>query len=158
KPLVLRSFVTCAIGPIILISIVEDTENYWLRLGAELLLFSIAFLAGRSGNRNVTEAVEMRYENIELLQKLTAQKEELARANSAKTRFRAAASHDLRQPMQAVVLLVESLQERVHEPGVRRIVDNIRSSVMGMSALLNEILDISRFDAGTVKPQVRSFA
>jgi CheY-like chemotaxis protein len=55
--------------------------------------------------------------------------------------------------MQAVVLLVESLGERVHEPGVRRIVDNISSSVTAMSTLLNEILDISRFDAGAVKPQ-----
>jgi signal transduction histidine kinase len=157
QPLVLRSFLICAMGPIIAVSAIEPSPNYVLRLLAEGLILAIALMAGRSGNRNAEASVAMRFENVELLQELTRQKEELDRANVAKTRFLAAASHDLRQPMQAVVLLVESLQERVHEPGVRRIVDNIRSSVTGMSALLNEILDISRFDAGTVKPQRASF-
>ncbi|MBC8022697.1 MAG: response regulator [Burkholderiales bacterium] len=157
KPIVLRSFVICAMVPIVAVSILEPSPNYWLRLVAETLVFGIALLAGRAGNRNAAESIAMRFENVELLQELTRQKEELDRANLAKTRFLAAASHDLRQPMQAVVLLVESLQERVHEPGVRRIVDNIRSSVTGMSSLLNEILDISRFDSGTVKPQRASF-
>jgi two-component system, sensor histidine kinase len=157
KPIVLRSFVLCAVAPIVAVSIIEPSPNYWLRLVAEALVFGIALLAGRAGNRNAAASIAMRYENVELLNELTRQKEALDRANLAKTRFLAAASHDLRQPMQAVVLLVESLQERVHEPGVRRIVDHIGASVAGMSALLNEILDISRFDAGTVKPQRGAF-
>jgi CheY-like chemotaxis protein/anti-sigma regulatory factor (Ser/Thr protein kinase) len=93
-----------------------------------------------------------------LLHDLTRQKEELDKANAAKTHFLAAASHDLRQPMQAIVLLVESLQERVADPDTRRIVKNIRSSVSSMAALLNGILDISKFDAGTVKPEPSHFA
>jgi len=156
-PIVFRSYFLSATIPLLAVSLIEPSPYYWLRLAAEICIITICLLAGRSGNANAAASVAMRFENIELLQRLTEQKEELARANSAKTRFLAAASHDLRQPMQAMVLLVESLQERVHEPVTTRIVDNIRSSVVGMSALLNEILDISKFDAGTVKPQRSSF-
>jgi signal transduction histidine kinase len=156
KPLVLRSFLLSAVTPILLVSILEPSPNYWLRLMAECAVIGIALLAGRAGNRNAAESIAVRYENLELLQELTRQKEALDRANEGKTRFLAAASHDLRQPMQAVVLLMESLQERVHEPGTRRIVENISSSVNAMASLLNELLDISRFDAGTVKPQLSS--
>src|SRR5258706_577683 len=102
-----------AMGPILAVSLVEPSPNQVLRFLAELLLLGIALLVGRSGNRYVTDSISMRYENVELLHELTRQKEELDRANHAKTRFLAAASHDLRQPLQAAVLLVESLQERV---------------------------------------------
>jgi signal transduction histidine kinase/ActR/RegA family two-component response regulator len=157
KPLVLRSFVAGAALPIIAVSLAEPSPNYYLRLAAEVLIFGIALLAGRAGNRNAAQSVAMRYENLELLQELTRQKEELDRANRAKTHFLAAASHDLRQPMQAVVLLVESLRERVNDPETQRIVKNIRSSVTSMAALLNAILDVSRFDAAAVKPARRHF-
>jgi two-component sensor histidine kinase len=88
---------------------------------------------------------------------LVRQTNALDEANRAKTRFLAAASHDLRQPMQAVVLLVESLQERIREPEHQRIVESIRTSVVSMSALLNAILDVSKFDAGTVKVERSHF-
>ncbi|HEX7559943.1 MAG TPA: hybrid sensor histidine kinase/response regulator [Usitatibacter sp.] len=154
---VFMSFLIGAMGPIIAISAIEPSPNYALRLAAELVLFAIAAFAGRAGNRYVVESIAMRHENLELLQDITRQKEELDKANAAKTHFLAAASHDLRQPMQAVVLLVESLQERVTEPDTRRIVKSIRSSVTSMAALLNAILDVSRFEAGTVRPERSDF-
>jgi signal transduction histidine kinase len=158
KPLVLRSFVACAAVPIIAISLAESSPNYALRLVAEILVFGIALLAGSAGNRNAAASVAMRFENVELLQELRRQKDEVDRANIAKTRFLAAASHDLRQPLQAIVLLAESLHERVRDPSERLIAESIRSAARSMSSLLNEILDLSRFEAGTVKPQVSSFA
>jgi signal transduction histidine kinase len=155
-PNVFRAFVFCAMAPIILVSALEPVPpggNYYLRLGLELMILAVTLAVGRSGNRLVAESIVMRHENLELVRELTRQKEELDKANLAKTRFLAAASHDLRQPMQAVVLLVENLRERAHEPAVRRVVESISTSVGAMSALLNEILDISKFDAGIVKPQ-----
>jgi two-component system, sensor histidine kinase len=156
-PWVFRAFLFSAMTPIIAISIVEPAPNYALRLALELLILAVMFAVGRSGNEYVAESVAIRYENMELLQDLTRQKEELDKANAAKSHFLAAASHDLRQPMQAIVLLVESLQERVADPDTRRIVKSIRSSVSAMAALLNGILDISKFDAGTVKPERSHF-
>jgi two-component system, sensor histidine kinase len=156
-PWVFRAFLFSAMTPIIVISALEPSPNYAVRLALELLILGVIFAVGRSGNNYVAESVAMRFENRELLQDLTRQKEELDKANAAKSHFLAAASHDLRQPMQAIVLLVEGLQERVADPDTRRIVGSIRSSVGSMAALLNGILDISRFDAGTVKPELRHF-
>jgi signal transduction histidine kinase/CheY-like chemotaxis protein len=156
-PLVFRAFLFSAMAPIIVVSALEPAPHYFLRLVLELLVLGVAFGVGKSGNRYVAESVAIRFENIELLHDLTRQKEELDRANAAKSHFLAAASHDLRQPMQAVVLLVESLQERVADPDTKRIVKSIRSSVTAMAALLNGILDISKFDAGTVKPERSHF-
>ena len=154
---VFRSFLYCAWAPIVAVSLTEPAPNYQLRLLFEALMIVVTFLVGRSGNRAVQDSLTMRYENVELLHDLTLQKDALDKANRAKTRFFAAASHDLRQPMQAIVLLVESLQERVSEPEARRIAKNIRSSVNAMAALLNALLDIAKFDAGTVKPERTHF-
>ncbi|MGZ5042531.1 MAG: ATP-binding response regulator [Usitatibacter sp.] len=156
-PPVFRAFVLCAMLPILAVSAVEPAPHAVVRILLEVLLLMVSLAVGHSGNRYVAESVALRFENLELLEDLRRQKAELDEANAAKTHFLAAASHDLRQPMQAIVLLVESLQDRVAEPGTRRIVESIRSSVTSMAALLNAILDLSRFDAGTVRPERAHF-
>ena len=163
-PAAFLSFFAGGMVPVIAASVAFPSEHYVLRLVAEAALITMSLRVGWSGNRYVRDSVRMRFENVELLRDLTQQKEELARqkdeldrANAAKTRFLAAASHDLRQPMQAIGLLVEALQERGTDPAMRRIVESIRSSVGAMTSLLNEILDISRLDAGTVEPRRAPF-
>ena len=156
-PWVFRAFLLTAMVPIVFVTVFEDSPNYWVRLFAEAIFFGMALLAGRSGNQYVAESIAMRYENLELLEELRRQKEELDRANVAQTRFLAAASHDLRQPMQAIALLVDGMRERVRNPENQRIADSISTSVEAMSTLLNEILDISKLDAGVVKPRPSVF-
>lgn len=92
---------------------------------------------------------------LEATANLAAQKNAAERANIAKSKFFAAASHDLRQPLHALVLFVGALKERNHYPEVRTLVDHIESSVGAMEALFNSLLDISRLDAGVidVRPQ-----
>ena len=163
-PVAFLAFFACGMVPILIASIAFPSPHYVLRLFAEVGLVAMCVRVGRSGNEYVADSVRMRFENVDLLrdvtlrtEELARQKEELDRANAAKTRFLAAASHDLRQPMQAIALLVEALQERTADPAARRIVDSIRSSVGAMTSLLNEILDISRLDAGTVEPRRTTF-
>jgi two-component system, sensor histidine kinase len=146
-----------ALVPNVLAAALQSDPLYHVLGAMGVLFLLIITITGRRSNQLMIDMITRRLENERLLADMHVQKDALAEANRAKTRFLAAASHDLRQPMQAVVLLVESLQERVHEPGVRRIVESIRTSVVAMSALLNELLDISRFDAGTVKPQRSAF-
>ena len=101
------------------------------------------------------EMLEHRIEEATRL--LTAQKEEAERANLAKSRFLAAATHDLRQPMHALVLFVAALKERIHYPEVSRIVHNIELSVTAMQGMFNALLDISRLDAGVLQAHPRDF-
>ncbi len=86
---------------------------------------------------------------------LRRQKEEAEKANFDKTRFLAAASHDLRQPMHALGLFMGELQNRIDTPQQRKIVEKVEESVTAMSGLLDSLLDISKLDAGVIVPQVQ---
>ncbi|MGE5546093.1 MAG: ATP-binding protein [Solirubrobacterales bacterium] len=74
------------------------------------------------------------------------------KASRAKSRFLAAASHDLRQPAQAAALLLEAVKPHVHGPQAERILAMIEQSFASLNALLNSLLDVSRLDAGLIVP------
>lgn len=95
---------------------------------------------------------------LEATARLAAQKNEAERANIAKSKFFAAASHDLRQPLHALVLFVGALKERIHYPEVRTLVDHIEASVDAMEMLFNSLLDISRLDAGVIEVNRQHFS
>lgn len=86
---------------------------------------------------------------------LRRKKEEAEKANFDKSRFLAAASHDLRQPMHALGLFIGELHSRLDSPEQRKIAAKVEESVEAMSSLLDALLDISKLDAGVVIPQVR---
>ncbi|HEY4065457.1 MAG TPA: hybrid sensor histidine kinase/response regulator [Burkholderiaceae bacterium] len=78
----------------------------------------------------------------------------LATAVAAKTRFLAAASHDLRQPAVAIGLMIGLVRERALAPDVRRMIDRAHQAVGALEALLQGLLDLSRLDSGTVRPRL----
>ena len=84
---------------------------------------------------------------------LREQRDAAQQANRDKTRFLAAASHDLRQPMHALNLLLEALKQESRSDERARLLERIEASSQAMSALLDALLDISRLDAGTVRLQ-----
>lgn len=88
---------------------------------------------------------------------LALRTQEADNANAAKTRFLASASHDLRQPMHAISLLVGLLHERSRDATERQLVDKVQASVQAMESLFSGLLDISKLDAGAVKPNEVAF-
>lgn len=94
----------------------------------------------------------------EATREMREKKEEAEKANFEKTRFLAAASHDLRQPMHAMGLFIGELSNRINTPEQRKIVEKVEESVEAMSGLLDSLLDISKLDAGVIVPQVQEFA
>ncbi|TAG04729.1 MAG: sensor histidine kinase [Betaproteobacteria bacterium] len=81
----------------------------------------------------------------------------LEAANAAKSSFLAAASHDLRQPVHAVSLLIDTLAGRVSEPLARELVSRIQHSTSALQRLLRELLDISELDAGATTAHISAF-
>jgi PAS domain S-box-containing protein len=79
------------------------------------------------------------------------------RANEAKSRFLAAASHDLRQPVQTLGLLNGALRRANPNGQTRELLDEAERAVGAMSRLLNALLDISKLESGAVKPQAGDF-
>lgn len=90
-------------------------------------------------------------------QELIAARQEAERANKANTTFLAAASHDLRQPVQALSLLNGALRRTVHDSLALEMVESQQNSLDAMTNLLNSLLDISRLDAGKVEPEFEDF-
>jgi two-component system, sensor histidine kinase len=88
---------------------------------------------------------------------LLAKKEEAEVANRAKSRFLAAASHDLRQPMHALGLFVAELVQKTHTPDTHKLVEQIATSTETMENLLDSLLDISRLDAGVLDREIKPF-
>lgn len=82
---------------------------------------------------------------------LAAKKDLAERANTAKSRFFAAASHDLRQPLHALSLFVATLKERNRQVETQPLIDNIEASTAAMALLFDALLDISRLDAGAIE-------
>ncbi len=114
--------------------------------------------------REANESLEQRVqERTDALQQAKAEAEA---ANASKTRFLAAASHDLLQPLNAARLFVSALEESVRDPvpgptaraQERGMVDNAAASLRSTEMLLGGLLDISSLDAGNVRPKVRGFA
>ena len=87
---------------------------------------------------------------------LLAAKAEAEAANHAKSQFLAAASHDLRQPLAAMGLYTRVLDQAV-KPGQEKLVSAIQRCVDQLNALLTDLLDVSRLDAGGVVPAVSDF-
>ncbi len=120
---------------------------------------------GRKYNQLLTESLRSRFQNETMARQLAIQNTELEEARNtaeqasrAKTQFFAAASHDLRQPLHAMGLFSAALADKAHDGEVRNMVASINASVDALEALFNELLDISKIDAGAIRPKTETLA
>jgi len=128
-----------------------------------LVALSIVFLIAKSSfnlkiNKTLKRSLNLRFENHDLIEKLHLQKTEAERANHAKSKFLADASHDLRQPLYSLSLFTAVLDESTKDPKIRKIVDQINVSVDALKNLFDALLDISKLDAGAVEAQKVDFS
>lgn len=139
----------------------------WLRLGtgsAYIIVFTLfGFLVTTLRfSRNMADvfehSVRIRFEREEAMKALEYQQQltgiehrKAIDANMAKSRFLANASHDLRQPAQALALYTAVLRETSTTDEQREIADNIARASRALGGLLDNLLDLSRLDAGVVR-------
>lgn len=158
------AFASCTLLPFVIHFYFDDSKLH-LTLGIMFLLYlSVILLNGYNMKQAVRKSIELRLENLGLVDDLLIKKtqaesarDDAEQAYISKSKFLAAASHDLRQPLHALGLFVDALESRIHYPEVRSIVDNIRISTDALGDLLNALLDISRLDAGVLEPNVTEF-
>lgn len=103
-----------------------------------------------SAIRDVTERHRIESE-------LKAARQAAERASKANTAFLSAASHDLRQPVQALRLLNGALRRTVTDRLALEMIESQQDSLDAMTNLLNSLLDISRLDAGAFEPNIEDF-
>jgi len=133
----------------------SESGYHWIA-GLILLYLVICLGTSRSIRSSIMHSINVRFENLSLLENLQHEKrraeEALNRAesaNHAKSKFLAAASHDLRQPLHSLRLFTATLELQTRETRHKSLVSKIDSSVKSLEDLFNALLDISKLDAGT---------
>lgn len=134
----------------------DQTGYHWIA-GLIVLYLIVCLGTSRSIRASIMHSINMRYENQTLLGSLREEKQRaeiaLAReeqANHAKSKFLAAASHDLRQPLHSLRLFTATLELQTRDTQHKTLVSQIDSSVKSLEDLFNALLDISKLDAGTL--------
>lgn len=121
---------------------------------------TILYLALRMGvlfSQSWEKSISLRYRNDKLLAQLTLEKDASLAANTAKSEFIATASHDLRQPMQAINIFIELFDLSRLTAKDQSIFQKLRSSISVLNAMFNTLLDISKLDSN-LNPSHTPFA
>jgi two-component system, sensor histidine kinase len=137
-----------------------------IKIAIPLVVIALLLVAfGRANARAFAESVRMRYQNLDLVAELSHEKKAVEHALSiaqeasqSKSRFLAAASHDLRQPLHALRLQVGAIALAAQDGPVRKSVDRTLEMLESLDDLFRNMLDLSRFDAGALKPRLQVFA
>src|SRR5215510_5232004 len=128
-----------------------DGREVWFEEAAKAEFDTMGRVARVRGlTRDITERKRVESE-------LAAARSTAELANRAKSGFLAAASHDLRQPLQTLKLLQSTLKPHVADDKARALVDGIGRSADIMSGILNSLLDINRLEAGALRPSMSEF-
>jgi signal transduction histidine kinase/CheY-like chemotaxis protein len=152
-------FVLPALLPLILrVALEGDQVHSYIALVMSVVLgFILAF--GHQLNDSVTRSLAMRYENLDLIEELKGKSRAAheARAcaeaaNHSKSQLLAAASHDLRQPLHALGLYIAALAARATDAQWRPLVASIQRAVAALEAQFEQLLDLSRLEAGALTP------
>jgi len=125
-----------------------------------VLPIALLVLLGSNGifahniQRHIGNAIELRFENIALVEQLRQRTHAAEQANLAKSRFLANASHDLRQPVHALNLFLESLSLTLLDAKQETIVTHAKAASRASRELLDTLLDFSRIEAGVMQPKL----
>ncbi len=126
--------------------------------GRRSLLMSARQIVGPSVGRKILVTIEDVTERKRVARVLEAAKSQAERANLGKSRFLAAASHDLRQPLQTISLLRGILAKSIKDEAALSLIRRLDEPLQVMSGMLNTLLDINQLEAGVVKPEIAVFA
>jgi two-component system, sensor histidine kinase len=159
-PRTLHAHVVLVLGPLVLRDLSSGSAHYALLAMLVFLIGVYSLLSGRNQSRALLEIQAQRRRNAELIDALQRenQRSEAALraaevASAARTRFFAAANHDLRQPLHAMGLLSQTLLGRGRGPDAAPIAQQLSDCVEGMTEVVDDLLEITRLDGGHMAPQ-----
>ena len=161
RPLYLVTFPPLLLPFVVRAMIDSDGTTKLLALlaGTGLIYTSVTT---RNLSKLMGSSLAHRFNNEILVEQLQAQKQlaegalgQAEEANRAKSRFLAAASHDLRQPLHALGLFVSAMKPHVVGDQGMHILERVESTVRSTEVMFNAMLDVSRLDAGVLVPNIR---
>ena len=159
------TYLTCAIGGVMLAVVLGGGPVKWPALLLTSVYYALTCLQARTADRATRRSIALKLENDRLVsqlreesQRALAAQEAAERADRDKSRFLAAASHDLRQPLHAMGLFLESLQRSPLNDHQRTVLGHAHAASGAAAEMLTTLLDYSRLEAGVVKVRPDAFA
>jgi len=125
-----------------------------------LAMLSMVFLAinlfySRNMDKTIGTSITADLKNQSLLNDMTTMRDQAEQANTQKTKFLAAVSHDLRQPLHAMGLFMSSLKTQLNNNKQQSLFANADMARDALVEMFDALLDISRLETGSVKPVIR---
>ena len=142
----------------------ENDTIHWLLFGMLSMFCVYVLKSALELIRTFEQSQRRRFENellvgalLERKREAEASRIEAVQASQAKSKFLATASHDLRQPLQALRLFSDALLNSAKEQETVRLAGQIGKSVNALVDMFDDLLDVSRLDAGIVEPRRQHF-
>ena len=136
--------------PEVIFTCIFYNQIIWPIAAGSLVTFYLALKMALLFSRSWERSMALRFRNDALVNDLIVEKDASNAANLAKSDFIATASHDLRQPMQAINIFMEMLQKEKLADSGNLIVKKLRFSIDLLNKMFNTLLDISKLDAKAV--------
>ncbi|MDH5391732.1 MAG: ATP-binding protein [Gammaproteobacteria bacterium] len=155
-----RSYYAFAIPTILPFAYVLGStgESVFIVLGLMLSVFlGLQLVVAKKNQNTLDESIVVRNENTGLIKQLKIKKEKAEFSSSAKTRFLAAASHDLRQPLHTMSLLLSVLEESGSSNEQSEVIYKIKKTSASLEGILESLLNISKLDAGVISVNIKPF-
>lgn len=151
------SFTIPIMGPAILSAFWPAHIFPWPFSIGIVTLFVYVIRISRNFSRTYEDSIRLRLRNDKLYQDLATERDASIAANLAKSSFIASASHDLRQPMHAVNIYLDSLHmDKIH-PDEQKTIRKIQNSITTLNEMFESLLNISKLDSHTYRPSQQSF-
>lgn len=159
-------FLAGAVLPLALILLLQNDLTFFILGVCSLIYAATMVYFSRNSENAALKAIELRFENADLVLRLQqeyaaaqAARDDAQTANMAKSKFLAAASHDLRQPIHAQSLFLEVLQRSgALNKRQQQALTSATAATHATRDMLNTLLDFSRIEAGVLQPQIRNFS
>ncbi|CAN7247966.1 hybrid sensor histidine kinase/response regulator [Acidovorax sp. SD340] len=159
------TYLTCAIGGVMMAVALAGGPVMWPALFLTGVYYALTGMQARTADRATRRSIALKLENDRLVNQLRAESQRALAAQEAaekadrdKSRFLAAASHDLRQPLHAMGLFLESLQRSPLNDHQLTVLGHAHAASGAAAEMLTTLLDYSRLEAGVVKVRPDAFA
>jgi signal transduction histidine kinase len=163
-PRTLQAHVLLVLGPLVVRDLLSGSPHHAVMALLVFLIGVYALISGRNQSRALLEIQQQRRRNAELIEALQrenrtseAARRSAEQSSDARGRLFAAANHDLRQPLHAMGLLLETLRSGAGAPHSREVVHQISHCVDGMTEVVDGLLEITRLDGGQLEPEWSTF-
>ncbi len=156
-PALFLFFIPC-VGSVVLATICFHYQNSLIIALATTVYIIWSSGYGITAHRELINAMYKHYETVDLANKLQEQIEIAEAATQAKSRFLAAASHDMRQPMHALNLYLGALANFDIPSTARPVLTMVKECAQTMDEMFSALLDISQLDASILQPSLRIFS